>query len=525
MRDELALLYGQPAGDVAFDRLAGLLAEQPRGPGRRHLTHGDVVLIAYPDHVQRGGSAPLRVLNDFASEHLADLVSTVHLLPFHPATSDDGFSITDYEAVDDRLGTWRDVLALGARFRLMFDFVLNHCSRSHPWFQAFLRDEPPYRDYCLVPPDGADLSTVRRPRATPLLTPFETSAGERLVWTTFSADQVDLDYTNPDVLLAMVRVLLMYIRRSAHIVRLDAIGFLWKRPGTESIHLPETHAVVRLLRNLVDVAAPDVRLLTETNVPHEENVAYLGEGNREAQLVYNFALPALLVHTLHTGDATTLTRWAATLRTPLPSATFFNVTATHDGIGLTPVSGILPPADVTAMIDRARRGGALVTYRTGPGGDEPYELNATYIDALSHPDEDERVRVDRLMVTQAIMLALKGVPGVYLPSLLGLGNWNEGAEGRDNRAINRRRLGYDEAHDMMRGTVFGRYAELLERRRSEPAFDPRAEQRILEVDPRVFAVERTARDGSSKVLALHNVSGEQVHDLAPYEVRWETTTA
>ena len=522
MRDELALLYGHPAGDRAFDRLAGLLAEQPRIPSRRRLTHGDVVLIAYPDHVQRPDTPPLRALGDFAAEHLAELVSTLHLLPFHPATSDDGFAVSDYEAVDSRLGTWRNVLALGAEFRLMFDFVLNHVSASHPWFRSFLRDEQPYRDYFFVPPPGADLATVRRPRTTPLLTPFQTTAGERRVWTTFSPDQIDLDYTNPDVLVAMARILLMYVRRSAHIVRLDAVGFLWKKPGTESIHLPETHAVVRLLRNLVDVAAPDVRLLTETNVPHDENITYLGNGNREAQLVYNFALPALLVHTLHTGDATTLTAWASTLRSPVPSGMFFNVTATHDGIGLTPVAGILPPADVNAMIERAQRAGALVTYRTGPQGDEPYELNATYIDALSHPDEDERVRVDRFLVTQAIMLALKGVPGVYLPGLLGIGNWAEGAEGRDNREINRRRLGYDEADERTRGAVFRRYAELLRRRRAEPAFDPRAEQRVLEVDPRVFALERTARDGSSRVVALHNISGEQVGDLAPYEVRWTT---
>ena len=312
--------------------------------------------------------------------------------------------MSDHTAVDPRFGTWEDVLALAHDFRIMVDFVLNHVSASHPWFRAFLAGEAPYRDFFVVPPPDADLSTVRRPRTSPLLTPF----GDKRVWTTFSPDQIDLDYGNPDVLVEMVEVLLAYIRRDAHIVRLDAVGFLFKQPGTESIHLPETHAAVRLLRNVVDVVAPDVRLLTETNVPHDENVTYLGEGHREAQLVYNFALPALLVHTIHTGDATTLTRWAATLRTPLPSATFFNVTATHDGIGLTPVAGLLAPADITAMLERAQRNGALVSYRTSPDGlPEPYELNAAYIDALDSG-------VDAFLVTQAIMLALKGVPGVYL---------------------------------------------------------------------------------------------------------------
>ena len=510
IRDELAFLYGSRVGDLTAARLEELLAEQPRLPGRRALTQNDVALIAYPDHVRRDGVAPLRALGAFARGHLKEAVSTVHLLPFHPSTSDEGFAVRDHTAVDPRFGTWEDVLALGNHFRLMFDFVLNHVSASHPWFEAFLDDQLPYRDYFLVPPPEADLSTVRRPRTTPLLTPF----GDRRVWTTFSPDQVDLDYGNPDVLVEMAHVLLMYLRRNAHIVRLDAVGFLFKEPGTESIHLPRTHTTVRLLRNLADVVAPDVRLLTETNVPHDENVTYLGGGNREAQLVYNFALPALLVHTLHTGDATTLTRWAATLRTPMPSATFFNVTATHDGIGLTPVAGLLAPADTRAMIARAQEHGALVSYRTGPDGrEEPYELNAAYIDALGGDP-------DRFLVSQAIMLALQGVPGVYLHSLLGTGNWQEGAVGRDNRAINRRRLTYGEAEDSARGELFARYVELLRRRRAEPAFDPRGAQRILDLDPRVFAVERTSPDESSRVLALHNVSGERALDLEPYEISW-----
>jgi sucrose phosphorylase len=325
------------------------------------------------------------------------------------------------------------------------------------------------------------------------------------------------------VLLEAMRVLLTHVRRDAYLVRLDAVAYVWKESGTESIHHPGAHTIVRLMRHVLDVAAPDVRLVAETNVPHAENVTYLGHGDREAQLVYNFALPPLLVHTLHTGDATALTDWARTLRVPLPSASFLNFTASHDGIGVTPVRGILPPDAIEAMIARVEANGGLVSYRARPDGShEPYELNIAYIDALTGPHAEDGLRAARFLVSQAIMLALPGVPGVYLHSLLGSRSWPEGVTGpADRRAINRQKLvvegdGPDALRladlldpETLRGMVHGRYVQLLRIRRANPAFHPRAPASVLDRHPSVFAVERWTLDDDQRILALHNVGPER----------------
>src|SRR5690606_35016656 len=108
-----------------------------------------------------------------------------------------------------------------------------------------------------------------------------------------SADQVDLNFKNPAVLLATTRALLFYVEHGAKFIRLDAIAYLWKEIGTPCIHLPQTHQVIQLMRAVLDEVAPDVRLITETNVPHPDNISYFGAGTNEAQLVYNFALPPL----------------------------------------------------------------------------------------------------------------------------------------------------------------------------------------------------------------------------------------
>ena len=526
LRDRLTGLYGPQLGEQTAARLFVLLAGQPRLPDRRHLTERDALLIAYPDHLRSGdGASPLATLGAFAAERLRGAISAIHLLPIHPSSSDGGYAVTDCDAVDPRFGTWEDLYAIARDFRLMLDLVLNHVSASHPWFAAFLRDEEPYRSWFIVPPEGADLTPVRRPRATPLLTTFSTRGGDRDVWTTFSADQVDLNYRDPGVLLEAVRVLLEYVRRGAYLVRLDAVGFVWKAPGTESIHLPEAHAIVRVLRDVLDVVAPDVRLVAETNVPHDENVTYLGAGHREAQLVYNFALAPLLVHTLHTGDAAVLSRWAAELRTPLPSAMFLNLTASHDGIGVLPVFGLLSDAERSALVERVVAHGGLVSYRMLPDGSiAPYELNVAYVDALSPPEDPVELRVARLLVSQAIALALKGVPAIYLPTLLGSRSWREGVavEGH-NRAINRQKLQLGRDLDLAelddvateRGLTHTRLLELVRARAATPAFDPRAAQRILDHGPGVFAIERVTTDGSQRVLAFHDVAGTGVEIALP----------
>ena len=237
---------------------------------------GDVALITYGDSITNDDQAPLRALANLVGSDLADAISIVHVLPFSPYSSDRGFSVIDYTEVDPNLGTWDDMAALADSVPLMFDLVLNHSSASSEWFQQFLRDEEPGRSYIKTGEPDWDLSTVTRPRSTPLLSEFETEAGPKLVWTTFSRDQVDLDWSNPELVAEMLRIIDLYIRKGARLLRLDAVAYIWKVPGTTSIHLPETHEMVKLLHTLLAARAPEVSIITETNVPDRENRTYFG---------------------------------------------------------------------------------------------------------------------------------------------------------------------------------------------------------------------------------------------------------
>ncbi|MCA9980049.1 MAG: sugar phosphorylase, partial [Anaerolineales bacterium] len=501
----VAFLYGDDDPTAVNEKITAVLNQYQAHlppPQPNTLTQQDAVLITYGDMVQAPDEAPLATLTRFCRQQLGDTVNTIHLLPFYPYTSDDGFSVVDYTAVNPTLGTWEDIQHLGQDYALMFDAVINHISASSDWFKRFLADDPHYRDYFVAVDPTTDLSAVFRPRALPLLTPFDTAVGPRYVWTTFSADQIDLNYANPDVLLAVLETLLCYVQRGATLIRLDAIGFLWKEIGTNCLHLPQTHAVIQLIRAALNQVAPQVKLITETNVPHAENIAYFGDGHNEAQMVYNFSLPPLTLHAFHTSDATRLTRWAKTLDLPSDKVTFFNFLASHDGIGLTPARGILSTAEIDQMTARVQALGGRVSFKNNPDGTQsPYELNINYLAALGQPEVDEPTAVwaRRFLAAQAIMLALRGVPGIYFHSLFGSDNWTAGvAQTGQNRTINRQKLSYESlTADLadpasLRAQVYRPYQRLLRVRRTHGAFHPHGRQKILAVHPALFALWRGA---------------------------------
>lgn len=533
IREHLIALYGAAPGEATFAKLT-----LPPAPLPEHVSRAarggwgvrGAILITYGDQLREPDRAPLRALAEFCDQHLREVVDGIHLLPFYPYTSDDGFSVIDYEQVNPALGTWDDVSRVGQNFHLMFDGVINHISAQSAWFKAFLQDDPKYRDYFIVVEGDPDLSQVVRPRTLPLLTEFTTPSGVKKVWTTFSADQIDLNYANPEVLLDVIDVLLFYVAHGAELIRLDAIAYLWKAIGTSCIHLPQTHRVIQLLRAILDEVAPHVQLITETNVPHQDNIAYFGDGHNEAQLVYNFALPPLTLHTFRTGDATVMTQWAASLERPdrwaadntavresagppvRSAPTFFNFLASHDGIGLNPARGILRDGEIDALVQQVTAHGGRVSYKQNPDGStSPYELNINYFDALSDPNGDEplSLQIDRFVAAHAIMFSLAGVPGIYFHSLFGSRGWPEGVTHWGyNRAINRQKFDRAEVErdlsdpQTRRSQVLSRLKRLLVIRYAAFEFDPRSEQRVLALAAQVFAVERGGR-----VLCLHNVSG------------------
>ncbi|HWN94623.1 MAG TPA: sugar phosphorylase [Methylomirabilota bacterium] len=527
INEHLAALYGEDRAAALAPRLRQLLEKYPAlKPAERAggealpLTQRDALLITYGDQVREDGVPPLQTLTAFCEQHLRGTVSGVHILPFYPFTSDDGFSVTDFFAVDSALGTWQDVRRLASSFDLMFDAVFNHMSAESEWFQKFLADDPVYRDFFVSVEGEPDLSQVIRPRALPLLTQFQGVSGAKNVWTTFSADQVDVNIQNPEVLLALMDALLFYVSQGAKFVRLDAIAFLWKEIGTTCLHLPQTHRVIQLMRAVLEEAAPGVMLITETNVPHLDNISYFGDGTNEAHLVYNFALPPLVLHSLATGNAEKLTRWAQSLKLPSDRVTFFNFLASHDGIGVNPARGILREEEIDALVARTLAHGGFISYKNMPDGSKvPYEMNIVYFDALNNPaaDESVEVQVNRFVVSQAIMLSLAGVPGIYFHSLFGSRNDRQSAlDSEINRRINRQKFTRAELEtelsddQSLRSRVLQHYKTLLSARQNNAAFSPLAGQEILSGDGRVFAVLRGAADSDEWALCLHNVSNEPV---------------
>jgi glucosylglycerate phosphorylase len=516
----LVQLYGEELGTSVLGQVTTLLDDY-RGrlpkPRPMRIDQRDAVLITYADQIREPGKPALQSLTEFCKQHFAGIINAIHILPFYPWSSDDGFSVIDYRTVDPRYGDWKHIQTLGSYFRLMFDAVINHISVQSAWFQAMLHGDERYLDYFVTPVEGADLTQVVRPRALPLLTVFLTAQGEKKIWTTFSDDQADLNYQNPAVLLEILDILLFYVSQGAEFIRLDAIGYLWKESGTTSIHLPQTHWVIQLFRAALDEIAPHVILITETNVPHAENISYFGDGANEAQMVYNFSLPPLVLQAFQTGSAESLSRWASTLKLPSDKVTFFNFLASHDGIGVNPLRGILSDPEIDAVVKTVQKHGGLVSFKSASDGTQiPYELNINYFDALNDPQADDplEVQVERFVTAHAILFSMIGVPGIYFHSLVGSRGWTAGAAqtGRP-RTINREKLLRSRLEeeltmtDSVRARVLEKLSLMLKVRAASGAFHPHSAQQIVDCGKAIFAVARRSSDGEA-VLCLQNVSGD-----------------
>ncbi|EPC01224.1 alpha-amylase [Litchfieldella anticariensis FP35 = DSM 16096] len=530
--ERLAEIYG-PRTDEVLRRLLTLLSHQSSALGDTSTPRAgalwserDQWLITYGDSLLDGERPPLEVLDDFLETRLDSTFSGVHVLPFFPWSSDDGFSVIHYREVNPALGDWSHIRHLANHHDLMVDLVINHVSRESLWFVDYLAGSQPGRDYFIEMEPDTDLSAVTRPRNTPLLVPVSTRRGTRHVWATFSDDQIDLNFANPDVLLEFIGILLYYIEQGARIIRLDAIAYLWKDVGTSCIHLPQTHAVVRLLRAVADFMAPGTLLVTETNVPHRENLSYLGlerldsqqEMPDEAHLIYQFTLPPLLVHTLTSGEAATLAGWLKSLPALPPGCSYLNFTASHDGIGVRALEGLLPEHEVETLLELMHRFGGFVSMKANPDGkDSPYEINITYFEALKGTRRGpDPWQVERFLCSQHLMMALQGIPALYLHSLTATLNDHEGIERSGRlRSINRRRWQKEELDELLdsRNTptreVFLALKRRLAIRRSEPCFHPEAPQRVLDTPDTLLAIERGPLPNGRRLLAIYNVTDKR----------------
>ena len=521
IRLHLAEIYGAAEADILTERLlieVGLKGYKLARPAvANKWDEKSSILITYGNPIVSDNAPPLQVLQRFLTKRVSDAFSGVHILPFFPYSSDDGFSINDYTAVNPKLGNWDDIEKIGLEFDLMSDLVLNHCSSQHVWFKNYLRGESPGAGYFIEPKTTDDLSKVVRPRSSPLLTKFETVNGERSVWCTFGPDQIDLDFSNPEVLFEIIKILKVYVDKGIRLFRLDAVAFLWKESGTNCVHLKQTHEVIKLIRLVLENLAEDSVIITETNVPNRENLSYFGNEN-EAHLIYNFSLPPLLVHAMLTGDCTHLKTWMMSMPPARKGRTYFNFIASHDGIGVRPTEGLLTGNELEKMLEAMRSFGGTISTRTMPDGrDVPYEINISLFDALKGTIQHgaDSFQIDRFICAHTIVLALEGIPGIYIHSLLATEN-DHALQRRSGhpRSINRHRWDSDtlelalENSNSHHAQVFTELKRRLEIRSRQEAFHPNATQYTLHFADGVFGFWRESPDRNQNIFALHNISSQ-----------------
>ncbi|WP_350432811.1 sugar phosphorylase [Shewanella sp. H8] len=527
LQQQLSSIYNDVDPDISTTALADQLIEimriteycQVPEPFANHWSEKDIVMITYGDSVIQQGERPLTTLAQFIDSYLS-CINAVHILPFFPYSSDDGFAVIDYSSVNEGLGSWADISAIASKRRLMSDLVINHCSSRCLWFQNFCKGEGLGHDYFFTADPNDDLSAVVRPRTSSLLRPTETPTGTQYVWCTFSHDQVDFDFRNPQVLIEIVRIIRQYLDAGVSIFRLDAVAFLWKIVGTKSINLPQTHSVIRLLRTLIEHSQQDAIIITETNIPNTQNLTYFGNAN-EAHCIYNFSLPPLLINSLITGSCLYLKRWLMSMPPAQDGTTYFNFIASHDGVGLRPVEGLLDEEEITTLVDTMKQFGGQISSRTTEEGEQkPYEMNIALFDALQGTTKGkDQWGMQRFVCAHTIMLALEGIPGIYIHSLLGTRNdYEKLANTSHNRAINRHRWELEELALQLNDTssdhsqVLTALTGLINIRTQQIAFHPNATQFTLHLGLQLFGFWRQSRNRKQSIFCISNIS-DQVTDL------------
>ena len=521
-RDVVKLLEDTKAVMARYQENEIILEKRKKYDDQISLSEKDAILITYGDSLYRKGEMPLRTLHRFLRTFVKNAITGVHILPFYPASSDMGFSVIDYREVRPDLGTWEDIRKIAREYRLMADLIMNHVSSRSKWFKGFLQGDERYSDYFLSFDKPVDLPKVFRPRIHPLLTGFDTAMGKRYVWTTFSEDQIDLNFHNPKVSLEILDVLLFYLSQGIEIIRLDAIGYVWKDSDTSCVNLPKTHDMVQLLRTVVECVAPYAIIVSEVNFPYKDNVSYL-EARHEANMTYHFSLPPIVIDAFANRDTTFLQKETRRIRQDL---VFFNFLASHDGIGLLSAKEILPPSRFHEMLQMTSDHGGLISYKTTPDGKSPYEMNISFYDAINDPSHpDQEIDVKRFLAANGAMLVDKGVPGIYIHSLLGSRNYLEGVRASGmSRMINREKLSEEDIlrdlsnPDASRYQVLEGFLHLLKARNQIEAFHHSVRREVLRSDKRLFIMERQYK--SESLYAVINVSDETI-ELPQYQGKYD----
>ena len=518
MKELIKSIY-KDNSDYVYESIQKLIKQYKTNDIKIPFHEKDSMIITYGDSICDNKNMPLEVLYNFLDKYIKDAVSAVHLLPMFPFSSDDGFSVIDYLKINPDLGNWIDIGKLSNKYDLMFDAVINHISKSSEWFKNYQSGDQEYENFFIECSPDIDYSMVVRPRSLPLYHDYKTSEGTKKLWTTFSEDQLDINYENPNVLIKVLEVLLEYAKNGAKYIRFDAIGFIWKKINSTCIHLEEAHSIVKIMRQVLEGCNPNTKIISETNVPHKENITYFGNGYDEAHLVYQFPLPPLTLFSFLKEDATKLSQWAKNLEeTSLTEeTTYFNFLASHDGIGMRPTEGILTDSEKDLMVQNTIKKGGRIGYKNNPDGTKsPYELNINYLSALCDNGMNNQQKTDKFMAAQSILLSLRGIPGIYIHSLLGSVNDIEGMTSSNiNRRINREKLDYYDLSkelksDSQRQRILNNYLRLINIRKEQTAFSPNANQEVINIRKEVFSIIRENEHTNQKILVLINVSEKTI---------------
>ncbi len=434
-----------------------------------------VQLITYADRL---GGGSLKDLQALLAGPLAGVFGGVHVLPFYHRIdgADAGFDPTDHTRVDARLGDWQDISALAAELDVMADVIVNHMSSESPQFQDFSLHgaASKYNGLFLTPevvfPHGmsdADRRAIYRPRPGSPFTPvFLANGEERLLWTTFTPHQIDIDVQHAEGRAYLEAIVQRLAASGVKMIRLDAVGYAIKKAGTSCFMVPETFA-------FIDAFAARARTLgLEVLVEVHSYFAKQIEIAKRVDWVYDFALPPLLLHALFFKTALPLEDWIR--RRPHNALTVLD---THDGIGIIDIGadasdraarpGLVPAAELDQLVERIHsnsRGQSREATGAAASNLDLYQVNCTFYDALGRDD-------NAYLLARAVQFFLPGVPQVYYVGLLAGENdmalLQRSGVGRD---INRHHYSASEVEAALQKPVVQKLLELIRARSTHPAF-------------------------------------------------------
>ena len=475
------------------------------------------LVISYGDNIYSSQSSSMKIFQKFFQKNLEKLFDTIHFLPFYPSSSDSGFAVKDHYQIDKKIGNWSDLKKISKSKKIMADVVINHASARGLWFKNFLKRKKPGKDYFLTVNSKFNTSKVVRPRDHKLLKKIKIFEKNDYLWRTFSPDQIDLNFKNPSVLLRFIKIIIHLINNGVTIFRLDAIAYLWKQNGTKCINLSQTHEIIKLLRVVTSLLNVQTLIITETNLPEKENLSYFGKNN-EANWVYNFSLPPLLIHAFLFENSSYLNQWSRKLPSTKHGNCYLNFIASHDGIGIRPTEGILNEKTLSSFLKRLKKNGSKFSYRKVQNKSKKvYEANITVFDALRKSDFDPKglFFLERYVSAHAIMISFEGIPAVYFNSLFGKSN----DEAKyiitgNNRDVNRYKWNFNNITTKLRDkkskqSIFYRnIGALLEIKRKQKAFHPNASRININLGPKIFCFKRISKDKKQSIICMTNLSSK-----------------